>query len=383
MSPDPYERELLERSTGKPDRWPWEVATRLRAIFEMLRSRESLDVDDCRFVGRTFIFPNLVNWVFEMQQPAEATPYKEECPVSTDKRDCVDAQARLCTTQGIPSGHRDDLCRCRLLAHPWSHLITLVFNGHPRWRGSVNPGRQYPSADCAREFWRGIVDNDEVKRRWDRITVANRESRLSGQWNRIASAAVGVANRTAADDTNIPETVRQGIPPEWLVKYCLCANQLVERWIDGQRRVGEKRYAEARRVLLNVLKALEISYANGWEFPAEWFRREIDDLVKVVRDVMGDSPEIPQEVFDRPMIDRAGQEVLLDFLKGFVLVYLNRPLPPGDPLDDPIVQDIFWYRVGGSPVLGGRPFQVHDWAVRRWSPVGPDDDAVPCWMTRP
>lgn len=360
-----------------------EVRDRLLNIIELVRAWQPLNRMQCEFVARYFVFPNLVHWVWQMSELTPAKSFSGECPVYGGSQDC--ALAPLRTTVQVPENHLVDLCRLREQKHPWTLQITLLFNVAYRSASSDSAAlrTERPSQECADDVWRRVVDNSETRHRWSRVNfadlLAERRARLAPPWRRIADGIRQTAVEIASGTRDYGEAVSKHVHPTDIVEFCVRANQLLhDRCIPMQNGDRPISRVEANRIVRDVNRVLEWHAKVAYSLPTSRYKRQFEELRGLLRAF--DLPGRPQieSYLDSPQLDRTGQSVIRYFLLDIVLGLINAGLPSGDPLDDPVVQELFWHRVGRAPYFSMKPFSVESWVVRRWTSV----HSQPAWRVK-
>jgi len=370
-----------------PDRWPVAVASGIRMIAELLRQRIPLQPGHCRYLADYFVLPNVVHWVLEMANRTSARPFRQECPIYRGEPDC--AGGHVATASCVQSAHRDDFCRCREEDHPWSLQVTLVFNDYPGWRAAgLRPGGP-PSVSCAKEVWRRIGDNSIVRDRWRfvRFDARHRERVLLPVWQQIMRALGDVASQVLDPSVDLAGMACAKIGSRVLRVYCRRAARLLDHWVRVQRGGGKQAREELRarinEVVAGLMKGMLVFFYRQWPFPTGRYRGQVKAFLDLVESLDLEGKARIRDLFGRDALGFEEQKEVVEYVVRRVFVERDRELPPGDPLDDPLVQELFWHRVGGTPAGRGRGFSVHDWAWHRWKPVDSGAGTVPLWRTTP
>ncbi|MCA9179138.1 MAG: hypothetical protein KDB14_31975 [Planctomycetales bacterium] len=344
-------RRIRDVAAHPSDR-PLAVATRLRAIFELLRSWSRLTTDDCAFLGRHFVYPSLVQWLLR------ASP---ECPAGQ----AHDRVAQSPNPEQV-------FCEPCEHASPWRLQATLVAAGQA--------GDGEARSAWAEIIWRRIVDASPNRGQWSQVTSPHRTNGLTEAWRAIVIDGIG----QAVDDWNEPtgdvfDRLDQRIPPASLVKYVLKSHQLLEAWIGQQGGQHDARQ-QLDSAIIGLGRQMQLTYRMGWRFETAQHAARIQSLLELL-DAL--SPPVASRLrssLTRDYLNIDEQRQVLTRLANDVLPIRDAALPTGDPLDQPVVQDLFWQRVGAS---SSPEFVLHDWIQRHWQPVDSGNDAVPLWRSRP
>lgn len=395
---DEYEYKSLLKDLGVVTGWPYQVELKLRSIFLLVRERKPLSREDCKDLVTYFVYPNLVHWILHMRVTDKASPYAERCPLHAGPVDCMGRDDRTWNDRFISVPRRiaqqdgSDFCRLREAKHPWSLQVSLLGNIHEA------DSRSYPSQACAWEAYRNIADCDDVLCEWTDADIGKREKRTHPRWNKIADAIRSTQGGSVyASDPS--KRVLKGIDPSLLLDLCEVVNDLVlqlQIMRSGKARNLRDHWED---IVSPLERDLGLYVELGRPYPCEKERDKIDSYLSLLEDL--DAPGITEirNLLTQKEIQTLDVRRVYRHLTWEVLPTLQSGVSPpfnidGDPLDDPLVQDLFWDRVG-SRTRSGRssvdppsPFNLKYWCYERWHPVETDPlpngrrQYVPKWRTQ-
>jgi hypothetical protein len=373
MNGEIYSPAALRAALGKPPAtWPAAVERKLRPIFLKARVRLPLTMEECQTLALYFIYPHVCHWVNRMRPPDVASPYAKACPLDDATRPFGPFEVPT----GFSSGELGDFCGRRLSLHPWALQVSLFWNEAP---GSDLCSQR----DCSWRVYLAIVKNESVRKRWSRIQP-ERPPRVREAWNRVADRIETVVDRARANPQEPPLALAlQGIAPAHLASLLLHLNNVLDGWTRLQRHRPAEDVARTDRVVKAISSVLAQYYWSGWECPTEAHASEVQGFIDLLEALDPDDRHRSRAVIARlrqPFLDLAVQEEILDYIQTTVFKLRDVGLPPGDPLDDPVVQDLFWERVGSTPDPDrNQPHELRDWCERRWQPVDTPGGPLPAW----
>jgi hypothetical protein len=316
-----------------------------------------LDASEREILAKLFVHRNLVRWTLKMlTPPAEARASEGRCPVDL---------AENCTTTIIESAPpvvheaptiRGNFCPERFERQPWALQVSLLWN-------SRTPGR--PSKDCARNVYDSVVNNPSVKARW--AAAGERPPRVMALWSRIALQLTKAMEEAAPP--RLPPNRRQAllqerIRPENLAKLMERVEAELHEWMNQQRKHSRAHRDRLTKAIRTLVRSMLCYWHCRWVFPTKSYTNEIRGFLEALKD-LGFSEEIRDEFTQFLAAEDLNvqcQQAVLTSIRKDVLPVMDSGLPPGDPFDDPVFQDLFWYRVGSKPVQEWRqPFDLECW----------------------
>lgn len=380
----------MARRDPNPRRWAGDVSLRLLAILQIVRNLPKgarLARNDCAFIAGYFIYPNLVRWMWRIDDSSQSRPFQGNCPIFGGQPDC--AQAAFYSPNNLPALRREDVCRMGREAHPWSLQVTLLFNANAAWTsrssGGPLPPRQRPSRECAREVWERVIDEPSTPTLWNRVNRpaarAERNQSISPLWEAIANGISDAASQLAAARGNVSDAAdASSLRTRQIAEFCWQTYQRVlNGWIGEQTRDLPRRLPEILRVLVGILRPVRMYAELRLPMPLANYRGQVNEFTALIQQLGIPGADPVFAYLERESLDRNGQILVEQFLVQQVLPRLSRDLPAGDLLDDPVIQDLFWHRVGSSAGRAGQPFEAGRWADRRWTPR----DNIPNWRFSP
>jgi hypothetical protein len=365
----PYEPAALEAALGPPASWPERIEARVLAIMSLLRQRLRVGPEDATFLGTCFVFPNLVRWVQALRQARQATSYASECPVHGGAQDCQPVPLHVA---GASEQQTHDLCRSQQASQPWRLQVNLLWNSYLRaarcWQ------RTRPSHGCASEVFAQIVDNASVRARWPAAAPA-RSQEVRRQWQRLVDALDEVLRWVPESDwPTMPARLAEKAPAE-LGALCRLTAEALADWVKRQRTqdpLSPEARAKLERVLQGVLRPIVLHLRRRWTLKLGRYRAQVREFLAFLKGLpLGDLGQV-EALLGEVEINPLGQRAVMEFIRDVVLPCTRRGLPEGDPLADPLVQDLFWERVGAG-------FDLAGWAREAWEPAGTPE--VPRWRT--
>lgn len=342
---------------------PDEVESALLPVFWKVKERHPLTSDDCVKLGRLFVYENVKHWICEhMARRKPGVAFADECPLGVCSPDGKDEP--FDAPESLAPSDMQDVCRTRIAAHPWALQVAIFWNDCWRARSKGGTPRARPSQDCAWKAYESLLDSEKVRRRWDKNRTKPRPATLAGHWRQIAAAVADHMNKAGAGHPPPPGERLDHLPPELFVRLVMLYNNVLTQWTARQRHLPQVAQGQMMATVKAFLVPAYTCWKMRWPFPARLHRSETDAYVKLIRDLGIRGANAIADLLSPQEVKPLSLETVLAHMSDHVWPFLNQGLPDGHPFDDPVVQDLFWYRL--NPSGGPWQFRIRDWCQARW-----------------
>ena len=338
---------------------PGQIADSLRAVFEQVRRWRPLTAEDCAKVGELFVHRNVAHWVSHMMPPrGHGKTCAGGCPVDFPKH------RRETHIEGPEKPMREnghDFCSERMRKHPWSLQVSLLWNSDPRRRQSDNAQDSPPSRECALEVYRGIINSPDARANWSAAKSLKRPRSVEEQWNRIMDAVEKAFEQIGDDNRQgcLEEKIADTIDPRLLTGLVRFVSNVLQVMTAHQRRNAKKLCDEAFRAMYLLGRTILIHARAKWVLPTAQHRKAIGAFTDVLKKLGAKDRDQIEAMLEEPYLDANCQKVVMGYMAETVRPHVDTGLPPGDALNNMLVQDLFWDRVGGD-------FDLYRWCRARY-----------------